>query len=77
MVQYLKQVKLNSILFENTVIVIKFMLESPEKGEECEPRGAHCETSEGLLIFYFVTFTTLFSLEKDRRQKKGGQQRMR
>ena len=61
------------------------MLESPlKKGEEREPGGAHSETSEGWLIFYFVTyFTTLFfigkdlDVGKDRRQKKGRQQRMR
>ena len=60
-------------------MVIKVMLESPlKKGEECEQGGAHSETSEGLLIFYFVTyFTTLFftgkdlDVGKDRRQKKG------
>ena len=61
------------------------MLESPlKKGEEREPGGTHSETSEGWLIFYFVTyFTTLFfigkdlDVGKDRRQKKGRQQRMR
>ena len=61
------------------------MLESPlKKGEECKPGGAHSETSEGWLIFYFVTyFTTLFfigkdlDVGKDQRQKKGRQQTMR
>lgn len=50
------------------------MLESPlKKGEECEPRGAHCETSEGLLIFYFVTyFTTLFFTGKRSKAKERG-----
>ena len=53
-------------------IVIKFMSESPlKKGEECEPRRAHSETSEGLLIFYFVTyFTTLFFTGKRSKAKE-------
>ena len=48
------------------------MSESPlKKGEECEPRRAHSETSEGLLIFYFVTyFTTLFFTGKRSKAKE-------
>ena len=55
-------------------IVIKFMLESPlKKGEECEHGGAHSETSEGLLIFYFVTyFTTLVFIGKRSKAKEVG-----